>query len=246
MAASSGKRSSGPRKKGKTSLRVTRELKERAIEVLDRLDDHYPQATTELDFTNSFELLIAVILSAQCTDKRINMVTPGLFSAYPDAESMARAEPPDIETWIRTCGLYRNKAKNLVACARQLVAEHNGEVPSERKALESLAGVGRKTANVVLSNAFGVAAIAVDTHVHRLSHRLGFSKANSATGVEVDLMAILPEERWTKSHHTLIWHGRRCCDARKPACPRCPVSDLCPGEQNYPDHIAATLRSEGS
>lgn len=241
MAAISGKQRPASRKKSKTSLRVTRDLKARAIEVLDRLDGHYPQATTELDFTNNFELLVAVILSAQCTDKRINMVTPGLFGAYPNASSMAQAEPEDIESWIRTCGLYRNKAKNLVACARQLVAEHKGSVPGERKALEALAGVGRKTANVVLSNAFGVDAIAVDTHVHRLSHRLGFSKANSPNGVEVDLMAILPQNRWTKSHHTLIWHGRRCCDARKPACPRCPVADLCPGEQTYPEDIAAAL-----
>jgi len=244
MAASSGKRSAATPKRRKTSLRITRDLKNRAIEVLDRLDAHYPQATTELDFNNNFELLVAVILSAQCTDKRINMVTPGLFGAYPDAQSMALAEPADIEPWIRTCGLYRNKAKNLVTCARQLTSEHGGVVPGDRKALESLAGVGRKTANVVLSNAFGVDAIAVDTHVHRLSHRLGFSKAANPGGVEVDLMAILPRERWTKSHHTLIWHGRRCCDARKPACPRCPVADLCPNEQSYPDDIAATLLAE--
>ncbi len=224
-------------RRAKTSLRVTRALRERAVQVLDLLDERYPQATTELDYRNNFELLIAVILSAQCTDVRVNLVTPDLFGAFPDAASLAASEPEIVEHHIKTCGLFRSKARNIVKCSRDLVSLHDGEVPSARKELEALAGVGRKTANVVLSNAFGTAAIAVDTHVFRLSRLLGFSKSNNADGVERDLMAILPEDRWNKAHHTLIWHGRRCCNARRPECPRCPVADLCPGEHSYPDDV---------
>jgi endonuclease-3 len=232
----------GPR----TSLRITRALRERAGEILDLLDERYPAASTELDYGNHFELLIAVILSAQCTDVRVNLVTPALFGRFPDAGALGAVSAEEVEPYIRTCGLFRSKARNLVKCARALVALHGGAVPSTRAELEALAGVGRKTANVVLSNAFETDAIAVDTHVFRLARLMGLSKANTATGVERDLMAILPQDRWNKSHHTLIWHGRRCCKARKPECPLCPVADLCPGEESYPDEIrAAMLRAAG-
>jgi endonuclease-3 len=227
----------------KTSLRITRTLKKRAVEILDLLDELYPQAGTELDYGNHFELLIAVILSAQCTDVRVNMVTPALFTAFPDAEALALVEAEEVEPYIKTCGLFRSKARNLVKCSRDLVSLHGGNVPSGREELEALAGVGRKTANVVLSNAFETDAIAVDTHVFRLSRLMGLSKANGAEAVERDLMAILPQDRWNKAHHTLIWHGRRCCKARKPECPRCPVAHLCPGEESYPDDISEAMLS---
>jgi len=233
-------------RRAKTSLRITRALRERAVQVLDRLDERYPQATTELDYRNNFELLIAVILSAQCTDVRVNIVTPDLFAAFPDAAALGASDAEAVEPYIKTCGLFRSKARNIVKCSRDLVSLHDGKVPSGRKDLEALAGVGRKTANVVLSNAFGTAAIAVDTHVFRLSRLLGFSKSRSAEGVERDLMAILPEERWNKAHHTLIWHGRRCCNARRPECPLCPVADLCPGENKYPADVCRNMLAGNS
>jgi len=233
-------RATGARR-AKTSLRITRGLKKRAVEILDLLDELYPQAGTELDYSNHFELLIAVILSAQCTDVRVNIVTPPLFAAFPDATALAAVEAQEVEPYIKTCGLFRSKARNLVKCSRDLVALHGASVPSGRKELEALAGVGRKTANVVLSNAFETDAIAVDTHVFRLARLMGLSKANSPEAVERDLMEVLPQERWNKAHHTLIWHGRRCCKARKPECPRCPVADLCPGEESYPDNIVEAM-----
>ena len=225
----------------KTSLRITRALKERGAEILDLLDQLYPQAQTELDAENNFQLLIAVILSAQCTDVRVNMVTPALFGAFPDAAALSAAEAEEVEPYIKTCGLFRSKARNIVKCSRDLLDLHKGEVPSGRKELEALAGVGRKTANVMLSNAFSTDAIAVDTHVFRLARLMGLSKGSTPERVERDLMAILPQHRWNKAHHTLIWHGRRCCKARRPECPRCPVADLCPGEESYPDEIARAM-----
>ncbi len=235
------------RRGAKTSLRVTTTLKLRAVEILDLLDERYPQASTELDYSNHFELLIAVILSAQCTDVRVNMVTPALFAAYPDPASLASSTSEEVEPFIKTCGLFRSKARNIIKCSTDLVSLHGGAVPSTRRELEALAGVGRKTANVVLSNAFATDAIAVDTHVFRLSHKMGLSRAKSADAVERDLMAILPQDRWNKAHHTLIWHGRRCCKARKPECPLCPVADLCPGEEPYPDDIIeAMLKASNS
>ena len=225
----------------KTSLRITTALKARAVEILDQLDERYPQASTELDYSNHFELLIAVILSAQCTDVRVNIVTPALFKAYPDPASLALASTDQVEPFIKTCGLFRSKARNIIKCAIDLHSLHDGEVPSTRHDLEALAGVGRKTANVVLSNAFDIDAIAVDTHVFRLARKMGLSRANSAELVERDLMEVLPQDRWNKAHHTLIWHGRRCCTARKPECPCCAVADLCPGEETYPDDIAAAM-----
>lgn len=214
-----------------SSLRVTRALRERAASVLDRLDDLYPEAGTELDHRNGWELLVAVILSAQCTDRRVNLVTPALFAAMPTPQAMAARSPAEVEPFIATCGLFRSKARHLVASAQDVVRLHDGEVPSTRELLEALPGVGRKTANVVLSNAFGVDTIAVDTHVLRLARRLGWSKSKEPRTVERDLQAVLAQDRWTRAHHTLIWHGRRCCHARRPACARCPVSDACPASE---------------
>jgi endonuclease III len=202
--------------------------KSRALEVLNGLKDSYPEARTELEFGNAFELLIATILSAQATDKSVNAATPALFEQYPDAASMARATPEDIEPLIRTIGLYRNKAKNLVATARALVAQFDGAVPNDFELIQTLPGVGRKTANVVLSNAYGRPGIAVDTHVGRLSRRLGFSQHGDPDKVERDLEGLFPREEWIFLHHALILHGRRVCEARKPRCDDCALLPHCP------------------
>lgn len=200
----------------------------RAMEVMRALEKLYPEARPELNFSNPFETLIATILSAQCTDKRVNIVTSRLFPEYPDAFAMAKLEPEELEPMIRECGLYRNKAKNIVAASRALVEQYNGVVPSTRAELMKLPGVGQKTAGVVLLAAFGEAQFPVDTHVFRVSRRIGMADANTPEKVEVQLKALLPEEIWSFGHHLLIWHGRRVCDARKPACDRCPLADgLC-------------------
>lgn len=199
-----------------------------AVLALDRLERLYPDATCELDFRTPYQLLVAVVLSAQTTDAAVNKCTPALFARFPGAPSQARAEPGEVEPFIRTIGLFRSKARHLVALSRQLVERHGGEVPGSMEALIALPGVGRKTANVVLSHAFGVPAIAVDTHVGRLARRLGWTRAEDPRAVEDDLMALLPRERWSHGHHLLIWHGRRCCTARAPACGRCPLAEICP------------------
>lgn len=200
----------------------------RAMEVMRELEKLYPEAKPELNFSNPFETLIATILSAQCTDKRVNIVTSRLFPMYPDAFAMAKLEPEELEPLIRECGLYRNKAKNIVAACRALVEQYDGVVPSTRKELMNLPGVGQKTAGVVLLAAFGEAQFPVDTHVFRVSRRIGMADANTADKVEIQLKALLPEDIWSFGHHLLIWHGRRVCDARKPACERCPLANgLC-------------------
>ena len=194
-----------------------------ANQVLDALAVLYPEAAAELHFSNPYETLIAVILSAQCTDKRVNMVTERLFPLFPDAFAMAKLEPEELEPYIRECGLYHNKAKNIVAACRALVEQYDGVVPSDRKQLMALPGVGQKTAGVVLMAAFGDAQIPVDTHVFRVSRRIGLADADTAEKVELQLREILPRERWSHAHHLIIFHGRRCCAARKPACERCPL-----------------------
>lgn len=200
----------------------------RAMQVMRELEKLYPEARPELNFSNPFETLVATILSAQCTDKRVNMVTSRLFPKYPDAFAMAKLEPEELEPMIRECGLYRNKAKNIVAACRALVEQYDGVVPSTRAELMKLPGVGQKTAGVVLLAAFGEAQFPVDTHVFRVSRRIGMADANTPEKVEVQLKALLPEDIWSFGHHLLIWHGRRVCDARKPACDRCPLADgLC-------------------
>ena len=199
-----------------------------ARRVLDALEGLYPEARAELNFTNPYETLVATILSAQCTYKRVNMVTERLFAKYPDAHAMAKLEPEELEPMIRECGLYHNKAKNIVAASRALVEQYDGQVPSTRKELMALPGVGQKTAGVVLLAAFGDDQIPVDTHVFRVSRRIGLADADTPEKVEMQLREILPRERWSHAHHLIIWHGRRICHARGPECDRCPLWDeLC-------------------
>ncbi|MBR5718194.1 MAG: endonuclease III [Clostridia bacterium] len=195
--------------------------------VLNGLSQQHPDAKPELNFRNPYELLIATILSAQCTDKQVNRVTPALFDAYPTPEALASAEPEDVEPYIYSCGFYHNKAKNIVMACRNIVEQFGGNVPDNREGLESLAGVGRKTANVVLSNAFGVPAIAVDTHVFRVANRIGLVNAGNVEETERQLMSNIPNDKWSIAHHWLIFHGRRVCGARKPDCGACIISELC-------------------
>jgi endonuclease III len=207
---------------------TTAAKRSRAERVLATLAQSYPDAATELEFGTPFELLIATILSAQATDVSVNAATPALFKAYPDARRLAQATAAKIEPFIRTIGLFRTKAKNIVAAAKRLVECHGGEVPDDFDALLALPGVGRKTANVVASNAFGRPGIAVDTHVGRLARRLKFSRHDDPDKVERDLEALFPIDRWTFLHHALILHGRRVCHARGPACEACSLAADCP------------------
>jgi endonuclease-3 len=205
---------------------------ERASEVYGLLAAEYPDAHCELDFQDAFQLAVATILSAQTTDERVNMVTPELFRRYPDAKALASAAQPDVEEIIRSTGFFRNKAKNIIGFARGLMADHAGVVPSTMDELASLPGVGRKTANVILGNAFGIdEGVVVDTHVKRLASLLGFTKEESPEKVERDLMELFPREHWTMLSHLLIWHGRRVCIARRPKCEACAVSHLCPSSR---------------
>jgi endonuclease-3 len=202
--------------------------KARALRVLPALEALYPDARTELDFRSPFELLVATVLSAQATDVSVNAATPALFARYPDAFALAQATPEEIEPYIRRIGLYRGKARNLAALARLLVERHGGEVPNDFGAVVALPGAGRKTANVVLSNAYGYPAIAVDTHVGRLARRLGLSVQTNPDKVELDLGRLFPRGRWVFLHHALILHGRRICTARRPQCPACVMQGFCP------------------
>jgi endonuclease-3 len=199
-----------------------------ALEELAILERTYPAAVTALEYRNPFELTIAVILSAQCTDARVNLTTPALFAKYPTPQKLARAAQGDVEAIIKSCGFFRMKAKNVIAAARDLVERFGGEVPRTREELESLAGVGRKTASVVMSVAFGEAALAVDTHVFRVAHRLGLTLGTTPRQVEEDVTALVPEDKWRHAHHWLILHGREICKAPTPACGRCPVNAICP------------------
>jgi endonuclease-3 len=217
-----------PAKSAKAAARLPAGARARAPQVLATLQAGYPDARTELQFSTPFELLVATVLSAQATDVSVNAATPALFARYPDAQAMSLAEPADLEPLIRTIGLYRGKARNLVALARLLLERHGGEVPNDFEAVVALPGAGRKTANVVLSNAYGYPAIAVDTHVGRLARRLGLSVQTNPDKVEADLGRLFPRDRWVFLHHALILHGRRVCMARKPDCPVCPMRDFCP------------------
>jgi endonuclease-3 len=204
-------------------------LKAQAGVVLERLLAEYPNAHCALDFTNAFELLCATILSAQCTDKRVNLVTPALFARYPDAAALAAARTEDLEELIKSTGFFRSKAKSLIGMAQGLVDKHGGQVPADMASLVVLPGVGRKTANVILGNAFGRNdGIVVDTHVTRLSNRLGFTTESDAVKIEQALLPLFPTERWTMLSHLLIDHGRQVCDARKPRCGDCVLADVCP------------------
>ena len=204
-------------------------LRRHAALVLDRLLAHYPDAHCALDFRNPFELLCATILSAQCTDKRVNMVTPALFARYPDAAALASARPEDVEELIRSAGFFRSKAKSLIGMATGLVDRHGGLVPSEMGDLVALPGVGRKTANVILGNAFDRnEGIVVDTHVARLGNRLGLTAESDPVRIEQALIPLFPREQWTILSHLLIEHGRQICVARSPRCPACFLADVCP------------------
>ncbi len=204
-------------------------LKAHATEIHARLLAGYPDAHCELDYRNPYELAVATILSAQCTDRRVNMVTPELFRRWPDAHALAEAPREEIEAVIQSTGFYRNKAKSLSGFAEQLVTKHGGEVPAEMDALVVLPGIGRKTANVVLGNAFGInEGVVVDTHVQRLSRRFGLTKESDPVKVERALQPLFPQESWTMLSHLMIWHGRRVCDARKPRCGECTLADICP------------------
>lgn len=211
-----------------TPARLPVGARARAPQVLGALEALYPDARTELEFRTPFELLVATVLSAQATDVSVNAATPALFGAYPDAHAMSAAQPEDIEPFIRRIGLFRGKARNLAALAGLLVERHGGEVPNDFGAVVALPGAGRKTANVVLSNAFGYPAIAVDTHVGRLARRLALSVQTNPDKVEADLQKLFPRGRWVFLHHALILHGRRVCTARKPACGACVMAAFCP------------------
>ena len=196
-------------------------------EVLRILSETYPDAKPELDFSNPFELLIATILSAQCTDKQVNKCTPALFRDHPNAASMAEMTPDELSVYIKPCGFFNTKAKNIIAACKELAEKYGGEVPADRDALEALPGGGRQTATVVLSNAFGVPAIAVDTHVFRVSNRLGLAEAKTVEQTEIQLMQHIPMDSWSIAHHYLIFHGRRICSAKKPNCECCTLRELC-------------------
>lgn len=202
---------------------------ERLPEIVRLLRELHPDATCALDFENPLQLLVATILSAQCTDERVNKVTPVLFARYATARALAEADREELEQIVHSTGFYRNKAKNIQEACRRIVAEYGGEVPSTMVDLLSLAGVARKTANVVLGNCYGIAdGIVVDTHVKRLSERLGLTTQTDPEKIERDLMAMSPQSDWIDLSHLLIFHGRRVCDARKPRCADCPISYLCP------------------
>ena len=203
-------------------------LKDRARRVVRKLAGLYPDAHCALNHQTPLQLLVATILSAQCTDARVNLVTPALFARYPDAQAYATADRAELESYIQSTGFFRNKARSIIACCQALVEQHGGEVPATMEALVPLAGVGRKTANVLLGNAFGVPGITVDTHVGRLSRRLGLTTHTDPVKVERDLMELVPQKEWTMFSHRLIFHGRQVCDARKPNCGGCGLEKLCP------------------
>ncbi len=204
-------------------------LRHRAGKLLRLLKGEYPTAHCELDYQTPFQLLVATILSAQCTDARVNLVTPAFFLRFPTPASLARAEQPEVEELIRSTGFFRNKARSLVGMAQALVAGHQGLVPREMEQLRALPGVGRKTANVILGNAYGInEGVTVDTHVTRLSDRLRLSRQKTAEKIELDLMRLIPRDDWTLVSHLLIWHGRRVCIARLPRCEVCVLRKLCP------------------
>lgn len=216
--------------KAKTTPRSASRATEtkRAAQILDRLETAHPEATCALHYSNPYELAAATILSAQCTDERVNMVTPGLFRRYPTAAALAAAAPDEVEEIIRSTGFFRAKTKSLIGCARAIEERHGGQVPRVLAELVKLPGIGRKTANVVLGHAYGLAeGIAVDTHVLRVSNRLGLAEGDDPVTVEQQLTAIVPHERWTRASDLLIFHGRKICDARRPQCGLCPVFALC-------------------
>jgi len=203
--------------------------RQRAPQILARLGELYPHATCSLNWRSPWELLVATMLSAQCTDERVNQVTPALFARFPDAAAAAAVDSAEVEPYVRSTGFFRNKAKNIVGASRLLIERHGGAVPASMEELLQLPGVARKTANVVLAHAFGInAGVTVDTHVRRLSQRLGLTKQSDPRRIEPDLMKLVPRSEWENLAIRLIFHGRAVCNARKPDCPHCPIADLCP------------------
>jgi len=216
------------RAKTRPSRKPRKPTPDLARRILDRLEEAHPDARCALDHRNPFELAVATILSAQCTDERVNMVTPRLFARFPNAAALAEASPPEVEEIVRSTGFFRAKTKSIVGFARGLLERHGGLVPRDFGAMVKLSGIGRKTANVVLGHAYGMnEGIAVDTHVLRVTNRLGLAKGDDPVEVEAQLMKLVPRERWTRTTDLLIFHGRRVCDARRPACGRCTLFDLC-------------------
>jgi len=202
--------------------------RQRARQIDKKLAELYPDAHCALHHKNAVELLVATILSAQCTDVRVNIVTPALFARYPNAEAYANANIAELESMIQSTGFFRNKAKNIKTCCELLVKNHGGEVPRTMEELVPLPGIGRKTANVILGNAFGVPGIPVDTHVTRLANRMGLTKHHDPVKIEADLMELIPKEDWTMFGHRMIFHGRQVCHARKPNCEECVLKKICP------------------
>jgi endonuclease III len=196
-------------------------------EILDILEETFPDAECELNYTTPFELLIATILSAQCTDVRVNIITSELFKKYNTPYDFANLEIEKLENMIRSCGLYKSKSQKIISTSKDIIEKYNGEVPKSLDELTKLAGVGRKTANVVLSNAFGEDTIAVDTHVFRVANRIGIVKTTNPEKTEFELMKAIPKNRWSKAHHLFIFHGRRICKARNPECSKCPIKEYC-------------------
>ena len=219
-----------PKKSAKTAKQAkSKVVKGQASTIYQRLSAAYPDAHCALDFTNPYQLLVATILSAQCTDKRVNMVTPVLFERYPTPADLAAAKTEELEGIIKSTGFFRNKAKSLIGMATAVAEQHGGVIPDEMDPLVKLPGVGRKTANVILGNAFNKnEGVVVDTHVSRLSHRLGLTKETDAVKIEQDLMPLFPREQWTMLSHLLIEHGRQVCDAKRPKCEICTLNDICP------------------
>lgn len=195
--------------------------------VLSQLESHYQNTTTALKFRSPFQLLVSTVMAAQSTDDQVNKITDKLYKKFSGPQDFAKLSPEELEPHIKSVGLYKNKAKHIVQLSKVLLEKFGGEVPSDRKSLESLPGVGRKTANVVLSIAFNEPAIAVDTHVFRVSNRIGLANARTVTETEQQLMKHIPREKWSAAHHWLIWHGRKVCNARKPLCEKCPISSVC-------------------
>ena len=204
--------------------------------ILNILSEVYAGTASALEFGSVFQLLVAVMLSAQTNDNQVNRITKTLFQEYPDAEAFAKLTPEELEPKIATCGLYKNKAKNIVATAKILCEQYQGQVPQDKAALVALPGVGGKTANVVLAVGFGIPALAVDTHVFRVSNRMGLAESKTPEQTESQLCALIPREKWAEAHHWLIWHGRKVCTARKPQCANCPVEQYCPKIGLSTDH----------
>lgn len=208
-------------------MRDIEALKKKAKRISKKLYETYPEATCSLDYQNPLQLLISTILAAQCTDERVNIVTRDLFQKYRSVEDFANANIEELEQDIKSTGFYRNKAKNIIACCNKLIKEHGGKVPDNMEALTALPGVGRKTANVVLSNIYGIPGVIVDTHCKRLANRIGLTEEEDPIKIEQDLMEILPKKDWAKFSNNLVFHGRAICDARKPKCEICPIAKDC-------------------